>query len=73
MNICIRVEFVVCLNKEKDMTVREFLKKHPDAIIEDGLVGEGYGDGWIPVKDCLDDEIQSLYFDKKTKIAEIYV
>lgn len=55
------------------MTVREFLKKHPDAIIEDGLIGEGYGDGWIKIEDCLDDEIQSLYFDKKTKIAEIYV
>ena len=58
---------------EVNMTVREFLEQHPDAIIEDNLIGEGYGDGWIPVEDCLDDEIRSLYFDDKTKIAEIYV
>lgn len=55
------------------MTVREFLEQHPEAIIEDNLVGEGYGDGWVLVENCLDDEIQNLYFDEKTKVAEIYI
>ena len=55
------------------MTVREWLKAHPEAIVADGMIGEGYGDGWLSVEDALDEEIRNVYYDKKTKIAEIYI
>lgn len=55
------------------MTVREFLRQHPNVTIEDNLVGEGYGDGWISVEDCLDDEIQNYYYDEERNYAEIYI
>lgn len=55
------------------MTVREFLRQHPNVTIEDNLVGEGHGDGWIPVEDCLDDEIQNYYYDEERNYAEIYI
>lgn len=55
------------------MTVREFLAAHPDVNIDDGMIPEGYGDGWIRVEDCLDDEIQSLYYDEEQNCAEIYI
>ena len=54
-------------------TVREWLKAHPEAIIADDMIGEGYGDGWLSVEDALDEEIRNVYYDKKTKIAEIYI
>ena len=55
------------------MTVREFLENHPGVIIADNLVGEGYGDGWVPVEDCLDEEIQDYYYDAESNYAEIYI
>lgn len=53
------------------MTVREWLEQHPEAIVEE--IGEGYGDGWMSVKDALDEEIREVWYDEKTKIAEIYI
>lgn len=55
------------------MTVREFLESHPNVTIDDNLIGEGYGDGWIHIKDCLDEEIQNLYYNEKQNYAEIYI
>mgnify|MGYP003292196920 CR=1 FL=1 len=55
------------------MTVREWIQQHPNAIIADDMIGEGYGDGWLRVEDALDEEIRNVYYDKKTKIAEIYI
>ena len=53
------------------MIVREWLEQHPEAIVEE--IGEGYGDGWMSVKDALDEEIREVWYDEKTKIAEIYI
>lgn len=53
------------------MTVREWLEQHPEAIIEE--IGEWYGDGWMPVENALDEEIRDVWYDEKTKIAEIYI
>ena len=58
---------------KKNPTVREWLKAHPEAIVADGMIGEGYGDGWLSVEDALDEEIRNVYYYKKTKIAEIYI
>ena len=52
------------------MTVREWLEQHPQAIV--GEIGEGYGDGWMSVKEALDEEIRKVWYDEETKIAEIY-
>ena len=60
-------------NMKRNPTVRELLKAHPEAIIADDMIGEGYGDGWLSVEDALDEEIRNVYYDKKTKIAEIYI
>ena len=53
------------------MTVREWLEQHPEATV--GEIGEGYGDGWMSVEDALDEEIRDVWYDEKTKIAEIYI
>jgi hypothetical protein len=55
------------------MTVREFLEKYPNVIIDDNMVFEGYGDGCLPIECCLDDEIQNYYYDKEKNYAEIYI
>lgn len=60
-------------NMKRNPTVREWLKAHPEAIVADDMIGEGYGDGWLSVEDALDEEIRNVYYDKKTKIAEIYI
>ena len=54
-------------------TVREWLAQHPEAIVADNMVGEGYGDGWLKVEDALDEEIRNVYYNNKTKEAEIYI
>lgn len=58
------------------MTVREWLEQHPQAIVEE--IGEGCGDGWLSVEDALDEENCSVWhdgvwYDRETKIAEIYI
>ena len=53
------------------MTVREWLEQHPEAYVEE--IGVGYDDGWMPVEDVLDEEIIDVWYDEKTKIAEIYI
>lgn len=53
------------------MTVREWLEQHPEAIVEE--IWEGYGDGWAAIEDALDEEIRDVWYDEKTKIAEIYI
>jgi hypothetical protein len=55
------------------MTVREWLAAHPGAIVADGMIGEGYGDGWLSVEDALDEEVRNSYYNEKTKEAEIYI
>ena len=55
------------------MTVREFIEAHPNVNTDNGMISEGYGDGWIRIEDCLDDEIQSLYYDEEQNYAEIYI
>ena len=55
------------------MTVREWLAAHPNAIIADDMIGEGYGDGWLKVEDCLDEEIKNVYYNEETKETEIYI
>lgn len=55
------------------MTVREFLNAHPNVNVDNEMIPEGYGDGWIRIEDCLDDEIQSLYYNEKQNYAEIYI
>ena len=55
------------------MTVREWLLAHPEAIIVDDMIGEGFGDGWLRVEDALDEEIQNVYYNEETKEAEIYI
>ena len=61
------------INTKRNPTVREWLKAHPEAIVADDMIGEGYGDGWLSVEDALDEEIRNVYYDKKTKVAEIYI
>lgn len=53
------------------MLVKEWLEQHPEAYVED--VVEGYGDGRCDVMDALDEEITDVWYDEKTKIAEIYI
>lgn len=55
------------------MTVREWLASHPDAIVADDMIGEGFGDGWLRIEDALDEEIRSVYYNEETKEAEIYI
>ena len=55
------------------MTVREFLEKYPNVIIDDNMIFEGYGDGCLPIEHCLDDEIQNYYYNKEKNYAEIYI
>ena len=55
------------------MTVREWLAAHPEAIVADNMIGEGYGDGWLSVEDALDEEVCNAYYNEKTKEAEIYI
>ena len=53
------------------MTVREWLEQHPEAIIEKEI-WKWDGDGWMSVKEALDEEIRKVWYDEETKIAEIY-
>ena len=55
------------------MTVKELLKRYPDAIIEDNIIYEGYGDGYINLELCLDEEVNHYYYDKNTKNIKIYI
>ena len=55
------------------MTIREWLLAHPEAIIADDMICEGYGDGWLRVEDALDEEIRSIHYNEETKEAEIYI
>ena len=54
-------------------TIREWLAEHPEAIIADNMIGEGYGDGWCQVEDVLDEEIRNVYYNEETHEAEIYI
>lgn len=58
---------------ERNLTVREWLAAHPEAIIADNMIGEGYGDGWLSVEDALDEEVRNVYYNEETKEAEIYI
>lgn len=55
------------------MTVRDWISSHPEAIIVDGMIGEGYGDGWLTIENALDEEIRNVYYNEATKEAEIYI
>jgi len=55
------------------VTVREWLAAHPEAIIADDMIGEGYGDGWLRLEDALDEEIHNVHYNEQTKEAEIYI
>ena len=55
------------------MRVRELLERYPNAIVEDNIIYEGYGDGCVDLELALDEEVNNYYYDENTKIIEISI